>query len=114
MDIGQIIGDIVCIKLVNPDAYKDIGISETIDHFLIKGKDQLGLWVKHPKLEYIKILDSQGKPLPPKDHIKEEIDANFLITWQNIKTIIHYPNRKNYDFTFKSGNSIGFGTMKKN
>ena len=108
MKIGEIIGDIVFIKLANTEFLIDLGIKEHDGHFLVKGKDELGLWVQHPCFKVIKILDEKGKPLPAAFHKRKTIDATFLITWQNIITIMHYPNRKNYDFEFKIGEKIGF------
>ena len=108
MKIGEIVGDIVFIKLANPDYLKEIGIIETDGHFLVKGRDELGLWVQHPGLKVVKLIDDNGKPLPPNKHVKQKIDATFLISWQNIITIMHYPNRQDYDFPYREGEPIGF------
>ncbi len=41
------------------------------------------------------------------------IAANFLITWDNILTIMHYPDRKGYDFPSEFEKSIGFEIPEK-
>ena len=40
--------------------------------------------------------------------VKENIDAVFLAGWDNIETIMHYPNRENYDFPNEFDKDIGF------
>ena len=42
--------------------------------------------------------DESGTPLPVKKHTRENIDANFVVTWDNVNTIMHYPNREGFDF----------------
>jgi len=108
MKISEIVGDIVFLKFANPEYLYDIGINGHDGHFLIKGKDELGLWIQHPRLEIVKVLDKNGKPLPEKKHQKKKIEATVLITWQNIISIMHYPNRENYDFSYREGEPIGF------
>ena len=53
-------------------------------------------------------IDENGKPLPEQKIYKEEIKASFLISWDNIKTIMHYPNREGYDFPSEFEKNIGF------
>ena len=60
------------------------------------------------------ILDNNGKPLPSNKHQRKKIDATFLITWQNVITIMHYPNRENYDFPYKECEQIGFKLNNNN
>ena len=92
----NIIGDIVFISFINVEDFKYIGISKS-GHFLVKGFDQLGVWVLHPGL--ITKNDKIEK------HIKE---ATFLIMWNQIATIMHYPNRDGYDFPSEFDKQIGF------
>ena len=77
-------------------------------YFLIKGFDQLGLWLEHPGVIIAKTEDNSGKPIPSEQIKKEQIDANFLVTWDNINTIMHYPNREGYDFPSEFDIEIGF------
>ena len=80
---------------------------------MVKGFDNVGIWVEHPNLEIVHSEDKFGKPVPEKDMIREQIDANFLITWDNIKTIMHYPGREGYDFPSEFDKNIGFIIKKK-
>ena len=104
----DIIGDVVFISFKSADQLKDLGINSSAGHFLIKGFDQLGLWLEHPGVIIAKTEDNSGKPIPSKKIQKEQIDANFLVTWDNINTIMHYPNREGYDFPSEFDIEIGF------
>mgnify|MGYP006103324853 FL=1 len=104
----DIIGDLVFISFKNSDQLKDLGINSPSGHFLIKGFDQLGLWLEHPGVIIAKTEDIAGKPIPNNKIKKEQIDANFLVTWDNINTIMHYPNRDGYDFPSEFDRAIGF------
>ena len=81
-----IINDIVYISL--REKIKSVDVDSTGAHFKVKGHDHIGLWVEHPGLKYD--ITSDGK--------KEEIDCVFLIPWSNIQTIMHFPNKKGFDF----------------
>jgi hypothetical protein len=96
--LDDIIGDVIFVSFSNYERYKDIGISEPTGHFLLKGYDQLGLWLEHPGIVIIHAKDEAGIPLPSKDHSKEEFSANFVVTWNNVNTIMHYPDREGFDF----------------
>ena len=39
---------------------------------------------------------------------REKIDSVFLVKWDNIETIMHYPERKGYDFPPDYKMKIGF------
>jgi len=80
---------------------------------MVKGIDNLGIWVLHPDLELIYSDDESGKPLPADKMKKESIEANFLISWDNIKNIMHYPGREGFDFPSEFDKNIGFVAKKK-
>ena len=44
---------------------------------------------------------------------QEEIDAVFMVHWDNINTMMHYPNRKGYDLPNQFRKKIGFNLKKK-
>ena len=96
--LDELIGDIIFVSFSNFERYKDIGIDNPTGHFLLKGYDQLGLWLEHPGIVIIHGKDESGVPLPVKDQTREDIAANFVVTWDNINTIMHYPERDGYDF----------------
>ena len=39
---------------------------------------------------------------------KEHIEANIFVHWSNIKTLMHYPDRKGFDFPSEFDKDIGF------
>ena len=92
----DIIGDIVFISFLNIKEFSDIGIEKS-GHYLIKGYDNIGLWVQHPG------LGIEDKKI--KSYVKEGV---FLVMWNQINTIMHYPNREGYDFPSEFDKEIGF------
>ena len=97
----NIIGDIVFVSFINVKEFKDIGIISS-SHFLVKGLDHLGLWLQHPGL----LSDKDSASISNfNNHIKEGI---FLVMWNQINTIMHYPNREGYDFPSEFDKEIGF------
>ena len=104
----QIIGDIVFISFNDADRYSEVGLNMPYGHFHVLGHDNIGLWVSHPGLYIEELEDSNGKPLPLEQIHREQINASFLISWDNIKTIMHYPNRKGFDFPSEFDKNIGF------
>ena len=111
----QIIGDIVLVSFKDPKRYVELGItSEHPHHFQIAGYDNIGIWVQHPGILIPKkTKDDKGKPIPPAKMKKEIIIANFLITWDNINTIMHYPGREGYDFPSEFDKHIGFVSQQE-
>ena len=104
----DIIGDIVFISFNNPESFKDIGLSIEGGHFLVKGHDHLGLWLQHPGIVIKKSEDKDGKPLPTDLQSEKRIDGVFLVMWNQINTIMHYPDREGYDFPSEFDKNIGF------
>ena len=110
--IKDIIGDVVYISLKDPKELIDIGIDREGGHFIVRGHDHIGLWLEHPNLFYIQSEDSDGRPIPDKKRIRENIDGIFLLTWDNIKTVMHYPNREGFDLPSEFDKKIGFDISK--
>ena len=81
--LDELIGDIVFVSFSNYERYKDIGIDKPTGHFLLKGYDQLGIWLEHPGIVIIHGNDKSGKPLPLKKQNRENIAANFIVTFSN-------------------------------
>ncbi len=111
--IDKLIGDIIFISFRDIEPFKDIGITITSGHFHLKGYDQIGLWLEHPGLVILNNEDADGNPLPVPKQIKENIAADFIVTWGNINTIMQYPDRKGYDFPSEFDKSIGFSIKTK-
>ena len=108
----NIIGDIVFISFQNKSMLNHVGIDLECGHFKVLGYDHLGLWVEHPGLYVVDNEDQDGKPLPPGKESKEKIDANIFVHWSNIKTLMHYPDRKGFDFPSEFDKDIGFKIKK--
>ena len=106
--LDDIIGDIIFISFGNLERFKDIGITESSGHFLLKGYDQMGLWLEHPGIVIIRTEDKTGRPLPVSKHTKENIAADFIVTWDNVNTIMHYPEREGFDFPNEFNKNFGF------
>ena len=59
-------------------------------------------------------MAKEGRPGPvlldiPLDIQKEDhIDGFFLVMWNFINTIMHYPNREGYDFPSEFSIDVGF------
>ena len=106
--IEDIIGDVVFIAFRDVKRIKDLGIESSAGHYLVKGLDHIGIWLEHPGVVLTKTIDKDGKPIPDEKIIKEKVDANFLVTWDNIKSMMHYPDREGYDFPSEFNLDIGF------
>ena len=105
----DIVGDVIFISLNDSERYSAVGIKTEGSHILVKGYDHIGIWVEHPGLaEKTAQVDSKGKPLPDKKIKTTKLEANFLITWDNVKTLMHYPGREGYDFPSEFERHIGF------
>ena len=104
----DIIGDIVFVSFNNSDFLIDIGINVPSGHFLVKGHDHLGLWLQHPGITIKQATDSNGNPIPLKLQKENQIDGVFLVMWNQINTIMHYPDRDGFDFPSEFDRNIGF------
>ena len=106
--IDDLIGDVIFISFRDRDRMKDIGIKETSGHYLLAGYDQLGLWLDHPGITIQHMEDEKGNPLPAAKQYHEEIDAIFMVHWDNVSSMMYYPNRKGFDFPDQFKKKIGF------
>tara|TARA_Y100000996_G_scaffold375402_1_gene326170 strand:+ start:52 stop:393 length:342 start_codon:yes stop_codon:yes gene_type:complete len=104
----NIIGDIVFISFQNKSMLNHVGIDLECGHFKVLGYDHLGLWVEHPGLYIFNGEGKDGKPLRSGKESKEHVDANIFIHWGNIQTLMHYPDRKGFDFPSEFDKDIGF------
>jgi len=108
MKIDKIIGDVILVTFRDPERLKDVGLNVKTGNFMVNGFDQFGLWLAHPGMFLIEETDKSGKPLPPAKQKREQIEANFLVTWDNIQTMVHFPDREGYDFPDEFDKSMGF------
>ena len=106
--IENIIGDITFISFRDKSFLSKLAIPEEANHFKIRGQDQLGIWLEHPKLTFRYTTDKDGKPVEKEKQRTEVVEAVFLVAWGNIDTIMHYPNREGFDFPSEFDTNIGF------
>ncbi len=108
MTTSEIVGDLVQIFLRDAGELRDIGIDQRISFMKVAGMDEFGIWVEHPNYIIKKINDPTGKPLPADQQERKQIAANFLVRWELINSIIHFPDREGYDYPNPYDVHIGF------
>ena len=108
----DIIGDIIFISFQDVSQFLDVGISEPTGHYLVNGLDHLGLWLQHPGIFIKRSKDKNGNPIPLDIQKEAQIDGVFLVMWNFINTIMHYPNRDGYDFPSEFNKDVGFKNKK--
>ena len=108
MSMSDIVGDVVQILLKEIGELSSLGFNDTSLFLKVMGVDETGLWVHHPNYSVVQINDPEGKPLPEDKQIHKEVDANFLIRWEQITTIVHFPNLEGFDFPNPYEKHIGF------
>ncbi len=113
MRIDEIIDDVVFISFREPETLKDIGLTVKSGNFLVNGFDQFGLWLSHPGLYIVEETDEKGKPIPTEKQNRQQITANFLLRWEKIETIMHFPGREGYDFPNEFEKDFGFEIKSK-
>ena len=86
----------------------EIGIQDTSGHYMLKGYDKMGLWLKHHGIIIQHLEDENGRPLSPEQQTQERIDAVFMVHWDNVNTMMHYPKRKGFDLPNQYRKKIGF------
>ena len=105
----EIIGDVVFISFAFPERYNDIGLKVDSGHFKVLGYDNIGIWLSHP---YLIVAKTDNSSQIEKDNQNNGIESNFLVTWDNIKTIMHYPDREGFDFPSEFDKKYGFKNKK--
>lgn len=114
MTTSEIVGDIVQIILTDTEGLERIGVTNNGLFLKVTGMDDLGLWVEHPNYVIVQTNDASGKPLPDNKQIRTELEANFLLRWEKIVTVVHFPNREGFDFPNPmEDRAIGFITDDK-
>ena len=106
--IDNIIGDVIFLSFRDVERMQEIGIEEISGHYMLKGYDQLGLWLEHPGIQIQHMEDEKGRPLPSDKQTTEEINAIFMVHWDNVNCMMYYPNRKGFDFPDQYRKKIGF------
>ena len=108
MEMGHVVGDVVQILLSEPGSLKQLGFETQELVVQVVGIDEFGIWAAHPQYLVVRVNDREGRPLPPEKQEHKRIDAHFLIRWEQIATIVHFPDRKGFDFPDPREKHIGF------
>jgi len=108
METSDIVGDVVQVFLKEPEELANLGFDKPSYFLKVMGVEDIGIWVAHPGYAIARVNDEDGKPLPADEQIHTMVDANFLIRWEQIATIVHFPNREDFDFPSPFEKHIGF------
>lgn len=110
MTIDDIINKTVMFMLFTHDGLEPAGIKERKFYAKVVGRDSLGLWIENPKLETTRVRDDHGIIIPPEHRKHEEHLAYVLIPWGNIRSVVHFPARKDlHEAEDEEAKSLGRG-----
>ena len=109
--LDECIGDVLFISFRDLDRMKDVGINQN-GHYKLAGYDQLGLWFEHPGIVIQQTEDENGRPLPQEKQNNQHIKANFMVHWDNVNSLMHYPDRIGFDLD-QVKVKIGFQVLPK-
>ncbi|NOZ04720.1 MAG: hypothetical protein GXO92_09020 [FCB group bacterium] len=106
MTIENIVGDIVLLVFDNHEPLAELGITKKTLYAKIKGYDEYGLWIDHPKFKILKgkPKSSAGKKKPAL----QTVTASLLIPWSFLVSIVHFPGLEGFDYPSPFETHIGF------
>lgn len=108
MRMEDTVNDIVLAVLHETEMMESVGISSQDFYARVVGYDGYGIWLEHPNFEVVVSEDERGKPLPPDQVQREQVDASVFVPWGNIATLVHFPQREGFDFPSPFKKPIGF------
>jgi hypothetical protein len=109
VEIDKLINDKVMIVLVNRDGLNKIGIAENNFYAKIVGYDRIGLWIEHPEFTTTRVRDDEGNIIPPEQRQQEKYQANVLLPWSLIRSIVHFPDRDGFAYEEDGIAHLGHG-----
>ena len=83
LKLDDMIGDVIFISFRDMGRMKEIGIDEQSGHFLLKGYDQIGIWLEHPGITIQHMEDENGLPVPANMQKSEEIAEKSAVKYRN-------------------------------
>ena len=101
MQIKEVVGDLILIVLEGHEPLKKIGIEQYKIFVYVKGYDEHGMWISHPKFS-VPNVTGKGKTKTKK------VEASILIPWAFIVSIAHFPGAEGFDFPSPFDQHIGF------
>ena len=109
VEIDRLINDKVMIVLNNHDGLNKIGITENNFYAKIVGFDRIGLWIENPEFKTTRVRDDNGNIIPPEQRNQETYNANVLIPWGNIRSLVHFPEREGFAYEEDGIGHLGHG-----
>ncbi len=109
VEIDRLINDKVMIVLNNHDGLNKIGISENNFYAKIVGFDRVGLWIENPEFKTTRVRDDDGNIIPVEQRNQETYSAHVLIPWNNIRSLVHFPERKGFAYEEDGIGHLGHG-----
>ena len=109
VEIEKLINDRVMIVLVNREGLNKVGVNENNFYAKLVGYDRIGLWIENPEFTTTRVRDDNGNIIPPEKREQEMYLANILIPWSNIRSIVHFPNRKGFAYEEDGIGRLGHG-----
>jgi hypothetical protein len=109
VEIDRLVNDKVMIVLVNHDGLNKIGITENNFYAKIVGYDRIGLWIENPEFITTRVRDDSGNIIPPEQRQQETYEANVLIPWSNLRSIVHFPEREGFAYEEDGIGHLGHG-----
>ena len=97
MNVDEMINKTVMFVLFTHEGLEPAGIKERKFYAKAVGRDSIGIWIENPKLETTRVRDDGGIIIPPERRLHEEHVAYVLIPWGNIRSVVHFPDRKDLD-----------------
>lgn len=90
MQIGDLAGKLVLFKF-SEEMRVDLSLFQIYKDevwAIVKGVDDLGIWIENPAYELGIWWDEQGNLIPPHKQVKEKLKTNILIPWRYIKALM--------------------------
>jgi len=113
MKLDDIVGNTVLFSLLSTKGLEAFGVTGKLFHGTVMGVDVVGVWVENPEFKTIPTSDPYGQSLPLEQRAKRKFKTNFLIRWDQIRSVLVYTDREEFDRSEELGSGehikkIGF------
>ena len=92
--MSDIIGTKVMVLFHSAKGLENLGIDADSKYCRVVGFDNFGLWVENPNYEETPIRGPDGALIPPDERERRRYDAQILIPWGNVRSVVHFPGRE--------------------
>ena len=97
MTIDDAVNKMIMLVIFSTEGLEAAGIKEKKFYAKIVGRDSIGLWIENPQLETTRVRDDNGAIIPPDRRHLEEHLVYVLVPWGNIRSVVHFPLRQDFD-----------------